>query len=164
MRGHYRILLGMAAGVGKTFRMLQEGRSLHAEGRDVLLLNRCTLDSPSIAQRLVISPHTDAQHKYRAAEWAERNRNAFCDGYAAAAGYDRADHQGELVEQPVRQVPLFGKAGQNTSAGKDFEDQRWQRLGLRARGVLERGWHLPSSSQLSPSIYHICGCGRRFQR
>ena len=24
-RGHYRILLGMAAGVGKTYRMLQEG-------------------------------------------------------------------------------------------------------------------------------------------
>ena len=25
MRGRYRILLGMAAGVGKTYRMLQEG-------------------------------------------------------------------------------------------------------------------------------------------
>jgi two-component system sensor histidine kinase KdpD len=37
LRGHYRILLGMAAGVGKTYRMLQEGRSAHAEGRDVVL-------------------------------------------------------------------------------------------------------------------------------
>jgi two-component system, OmpR family, sensor histidine kinase KdpD len=37
MRGHYRILLGMAAGVGKTYRMLQEGRSAHAEGRDVVV-------------------------------------------------------------------------------------------------------------------------------
>jgi two-component system sensor histidine kinase KdpD len=37
MRGHHRILLGMAAGVGKTFRMLQEGRSAHAEGRDVVI-------------------------------------------------------------------------------------------------------------------------------
>ncbi|MDX6505735.1 MAG: Osmosensitive channel His kinase sensor domain, partial [Gaiellaceae bacterium] len=26
MAGHYRILVGMAAGVGKTYRMLQEGR------------------------------------------------------------------------------------------------------------------------------------------
>ena len=37
MRGRYRILLGMAAGVGKTYRMLQEGRSAHADGRDVVI-------------------------------------------------------------------------------------------------------------------------------
>ena len=33
VRGRYRILLGMAAGVGKTYRMLQEGRQAQAEGR-----------------------------------------------------------------------------------------------------------------------------------
>ena len=33
----YRILLGMAAGVGKTYRMLQEGRQAQAEGRDVVI-------------------------------------------------------------------------------------------------------------------------------
>jgi two-component system sensor histidine kinase KdpD len=37
MRGRYRILLGMAAGVGKTFRMLQEGHQAKAEGRDVVI-------------------------------------------------------------------------------------------------------------------------------
>ncbi|HST19370.1 MAG TPA: sensor histidine kinase KdpD [Gaiellaceae bacterium] len=37
MRGHYRILLGMAAGVGKTYRMLQEGRQAQSEGRDVVI-------------------------------------------------------------------------------------------------------------------------------
>jgi len=37
MRGHYRILLGMAAGVGKTYRMLQEGQQARAEGRDVVI-------------------------------------------------------------------------------------------------------------------------------
>jgi two-component system, OmpR family, sensor histidine kinase KdpD len=35
--GHYRILLGMAAGVGKTYRMLEEGRQAHDEGRDVVI-------------------------------------------------------------------------------------------------------------------------------
>jgi two-component system sensor histidine kinase KdpD len=35
--GHHRILLGMAAGVGKTYRMLQEGRALQDEGRDVVI-------------------------------------------------------------------------------------------------------------------------------
>jgi two-component system, OmpR family, sensor histidine kinase KdpD len=34
-RGHHKVLLGMAAGVGKTFRMLQEGRAELEVGRDV---------------------------------------------------------------------------------------------------------------------------------
>lgn len=37
MRGRYRILLGMAAGVGKTYRMLQEGQQAKTEGRDVVI-------------------------------------------------------------------------------------------------------------------------------
>jgi two-component system, OmpR family, sensor histidine kinase KdpD len=37
VRGRYRILLGMAAGVGKTYRMLEEGRHAKLEGRDVVI-------------------------------------------------------------------------------------------------------------------------------
>ena len=37
MNGHYKIFLGMAAGVGKTYRMLQEGRAEAREGRDVVI-------------------------------------------------------------------------------------------------------------------------------
>lgn len=36
-RGHYKIFLGMAAGVGKTYRMLQEGHAEAAAGRDVVI-------------------------------------------------------------------------------------------------------------------------------
>jgi two-component system sensor histidine kinase KdpD len=36
-RGHYKIYLGMAAGVGKTYRMLQEGRGEADGGRDVVI-------------------------------------------------------------------------------------------------------------------------------
>jgi two-component system sensor histidine kinase KdpD len=36
-RGRYRILLGAAPGVGKTYRMLQEGRQAQAEGRDIVI-------------------------------------------------------------------------------------------------------------------------------
>jgi two-component system sensor histidine kinase KdpD len=35
--GHHKVFLGMAAGVGKTYRMLQEGRAERAEGRDVVI-------------------------------------------------------------------------------------------------------------------------------
>jgi two-component system sensor histidine kinase KdpD len=37
VRGHYRILVGMAAGVGKTYRMLQQGQQAHKQGRDVVI-------------------------------------------------------------------------------------------------------------------------------
>ena len=36
-RGHHKIFLGMAAGVGKTYRMLQEGRADADAGRDVVI-------------------------------------------------------------------------------------------------------------------------------
>ena len=36
-RGHFKIFLGMAAGVGKTYRMLQEGRAEAEAGRDVVI-------------------------------------------------------------------------------------------------------------------------------
>ena len=36
-RGHYKVFLGMAAGVGKTYRMLQEGQAEARAGRDVVI-------------------------------------------------------------------------------------------------------------------------------
>ncbi|MGB8689446.1 MAG: sensor histidine kinase KdpD, partial [Microcoleus sp.] len=36
-RGKHKIFIGMAPGVGKTFRMLEEGHSLKSEGIDVVV-------------------------------------------------------------------------------------------------------------------------------
>src|SRR5246127_4937874 len=36
-RGHLKVFIGMAPGVGKTFRMLQEGRAEAESGRDVVI-------------------------------------------------------------------------------------------------------------------------------
>ncbi len=64
-RGHYRILLGMAAGVGKTYRMLQEGRHAHDEGRDVVIGYLEPHDRPetsALAEGLEVVPRLHAHH------------------------------------------------------------------------------------------------------
>ncbi len=65
MRGHYRILLGMAAGVGKTYRMLQEGQQAQVEGRDVVIGYLEPHDRPetaALADGIEIVPRLRAQH------------------------------------------------------------------------------------------------------
>ena len=65
MRGHYRILLGMAAGVGKTYRMLQEGRQAALEGRDVVigyLEPHERPDTAALAEGLAVVPRLRAPH------------------------------------------------------------------------------------------------------
>ena len=65
MRGRYRILLGMAAGVGKTYRMLQEGRQAQIEGRDVVIGYLEPHDRPetsALAEGLEVVPRLRAGH------------------------------------------------------------------------------------------------------
>src|SRR3954469_24828395 len=60
MRGRYRILLGAAAGVGKTYRMLQEGSQAQAEGVDVVIGYLEPHDRPetaALADGLEAGPH-----------------------------------------------------------------------------------------------------------
>ncbi len=64
-RGHYRILLGMAAGVGKTYRMLLEGRQAQEEGKDVVIGYLEPHDRPettALAEGLEVVPRLRAQH------------------------------------------------------------------------------------------------------
>jgi two-component system sensor histidine kinase KdpD len=65
MRGQYRILLGMAPGVGKTYRMLQEGQQAQAEGRDVAIGYLEPHDRPetaALAEGLEVVPRLAPQH------------------------------------------------------------------------------------------------------
>jgi two-component system sensor histidine kinase KdpD len=65
VRGGYRILVGMAAGVGKTYRMLEEGRLAQAEGRDVVIGYLEPHDRPetlALAVGLEQVPHLRSAH------------------------------------------------------------------------------------------------------
>jgi two-component system, OmpR family, sensor histidine kinase KdpD len=66
MRGRFRILLGAAAGVGKTYRMLQEGRQAAAEGVDVVIGYLEPHDRPetaALAEGLDVVPRRTVEHQ-----------------------------------------------------------------------------------------------------
>lgn len=59
MAGRYKIFLGMAAGVGKTYRMLQEGQAERRAGRDVvigILETHGRADTAALAEGLEVVP------------------------------------------------------------------------------------------------------------
>jgi two-component system sensor histidine kinase KdpD len=66
MRGRFRILLGAAAGVGKTYRMLQEGRQAAGEGVDIVIGYLEPHDRPetaALADGLEVVPRRAIDHQ-----------------------------------------------------------------------------------------------------
>jgi two-component system sensor histidine kinase KdpD len=65
-RGHYTIFLGMAAGVGKTYRMLQEGHAQLEAGRDVvigLLETHGRAETQALAEGLPVVPQRRVDYR-----------------------------------------------------------------------------------------------------
>ncbi len=65
-RGHLRVVIGMAAGVGKTYRMLMEGHAERAQGRDVvigLLETHGRSDTANMAAGLELVPRRQVAYR-----------------------------------------------------------------------------------------------------
>src|ERR1017187_6371029 len=65
-KGHYKVFLGMAAGVGKTYRMLQEGHAEAEAGRDVVigyLEPHGRADTVAQAERLEMVPRRRVSYR-----------------------------------------------------------------------------------------------------
>ena len=65
-RGHLRVFLGMAAGVGKTFRMLLDGHAEQEGGRDVvigLLETHRRVDTAKLAEGLPVLPRRRVEYR-----------------------------------------------------------------------------------------------------
>ncbi len=65
-RGRLRVLLGAAPGVGKTYEMLEEGRRLAAEGRDVVIAiveTHGRAATAAQAEGLEVVPRRDVAHR-----------------------------------------------------------------------------------------------------
>jgi two-component system sensor histidine kinase KdpD len=65
-RGRHKVFLGMAAGVGKTYRMLQEGTAETQEGRDVvigLLETHGRAETAALAEGLELIPRREVTYR-----------------------------------------------------------------------------------------------------
>lgn len=114
-RGHLRVLLGAAPGVGKTYEMLEEGRRLREEGRDVVIAiveTHGRAATAAQAEGLEVVPRRDVAHRGVALD--EMNLDAVLSRHPQIALVDELAHTnapGSAHEKRWQDVEALLEAG-----------------------------------------------------
>ena len=91
--GRLRVLLGAAPGVGKTYEMLEEGRRLRSEGRDVVVAfveTHGRTATAAMVTGLEVVPRTSLEH--RGVQLAEMDLDAVLARSPGTALVDELAH------------------------------------------------------------------------
>lgn len=130
-RGHLRVLLGAAPGVGKTYEMLEEGRRLREEGRDVVIAiveTHGRAATAAQAEGLEVVPRRDVAHR--------------------GVALDEMDLDAVLARRP--QLALVDELAHTNAPGSAHE-KRWQDV----EALLEAGIDVITTV----NVQHIASLG-----
>jgi two-component system sensor histidine kinase KdpD len=149
LRGSLKIYLGYAAGVGKTFQMLADGRAAAQRGVDVVLAYfepHARPDTIAQAQMLEAVPHRKIE--YREKIFAEMDAEAVLDRKPQIALVDELAHTnipGSDRSKRWEDVQLLLEAGievwttMNVQHIESLNDQIWQITGIQVRETVPDG-------------------------
>jgi two-component system sensor histidine kinase KdpD len=145
-RGHLKLFLGYAAGVGKTYRMLEEGQHLREEGVDIVVgyfEPHGRKDTTSRAEGLELVPRQKIE--YRGITFEEMDTDAILARHPAICLVDELAHTnvpGSRRGKRWEDVLVLLEAGidvfttMNVQHLESLNDQVWQIAGIRVRETL----------------------------
>jgi len=148
-RGSLKVYLGYAAGVGKTFQMLSDGRAAAERGVDIVLAYfqpHARPDTIEQAQGLEKVPHRKIE--YRAKTFEEMDTDAVLRRKPSIALVDELAHTnipGSLRTKRWEDVQVLLEAGievwttMNVQHIESLNDQIWQVTGVQVRETVPDG-------------------------
>jgi two-component system, OmpR family, sensor histidine kinase KdpD len=142
-RGRYKIFLGMAAGVGKTYRMLQEGQAEAEAGRDVvvgLVETHSRADTAALVEGLEVLPRRRVP--YRGTELEEMDLPAILGrspelvlidelAHSNAPGVEHAKRYEDIVDVLAAGIDVFSTV--NIQHLESLNDRVAELTGTRVR-------------------------------
>jgi len=156
-RGKLKIYMGYAAGVGKTFRMLEDARELRANGVDVVVgyfEPHGRKDTIAMAEGLEFVPRKKVQ--YRGSEFEEMDTDAILARRPGVAVVDEFPHTnvpGCTRTKRWEDVEALLDAGidvlttMNIQHLESLNDQVWQMTGIRVRETIP-DWVVQRAAQM----------------